>query len=114
MPDTGHMNWLTARSSARGGQSVCRVNWVDRYIYFANYLYWLQLYDPVTKLLGLTRVIQADDFSIPEFQAIDWIIYGMAAPPPPDQWTYPVATLDHLLTESGDAITTETGDPILQ
>ena len=70
------MNWLSARAVARGGQGVTRASWMDRYIYFSDFLYWIQFFDPVTKLPGALRVVKSGDFGLTEFQALDWIAYG--------------------------------------
>ena len=89
---TGTKGWLAARADARSGKTICRSNWKDRYIYFSRYLYWIQFYDPTTKLLGTVRVVQASDFGVSEFQAQDWTIFGDYVTPALPSWNYPLAT----------------------
>ena len=86
------MSWLTARAKARAGQTICRVNWVDHYIYFSQYLWWVQFYDPTSKALGILHVIQSGDFGIAEFQAQDWTVFGQQAASGSAIWNYPLAT----------------------
>ena len=89
---TGTKGWLAARADARAGHTICRSNWKDRYIYFSNYLYWIQFYDATSKLLGAVRVVQVADFGISEFQAQDWTIFGDLVTPSTPPWNYPLAT----------------------
>jgi hypothetical protein len=114
---TNLMNWISARDAARGGKKIRRNIWSDHFLTFENYLFWLQIFDATTKVLGARRVVLATDFGMTEFQAVDWTTDGIA-----DQnsaassvgWSYAPATSDHLLTDSGDTITTDTNDPITQ
>jgi len=66
------LTWFQAEAWARGGGRIARLGWVDRYLEFTGALWWLQKFDAVTKVLTTRAVVQASDFAIAEFRAIDW------------------------------------------
>ena len=111
------MNWLSARAAVRSGKKIRRNIWSDRFLTFENFLFWVQFFDATTKVLGTKRVVQAADFGMAEFQALDWTTDGIA-----DQnsaaasvgWSYAPATSDHLLTDTGDTILSDSSIPITQ
>lgn len=67
------LTWFQAEAYARGGGKIARIGWADRYLYFDGFLWWLQQFNAVTKVLGTLAVVQVGDFTPAEFRATDWV-----------------------------------------
>jgi hypothetical protein len=67
------MTWSEARAVARAGTPVRRAGWLDRWIRWDRYLWWVRPVNPVTGAdTGSLRVVQSTDWSPSEFLAADW------------------------------------------
>jgi len=71
------MYWLAAKTLAFTGQPIARSIWRDRFIYHQTGIWMMQIYDAVTGNMGALRAVKTGDFGITEFQASDWIQYGV-------------------------------------
>jgi len=72
------MDWWHAAIACEAGLKVRRSTWVNQYIEFDGYLFWLVTFDPGTKAIIGRQVVQATDFKSTEFLATDWTIGGIA------------------------------------
>jgi len=80
---TTGLSWFQAKAEAMAGVRIRRAGWNDRWVEYVGNLWWLQLFNPTTKVLGDRRIIQAGqqpstgDWSSTNFRSTDWTVDGI-------------------------------------
>lgn len=66
-------SWWATRDAGR----LRRIVWVDKYLEKRFGLWWIIRYNPVTKVIVSEAVVTAADFTLEDFDALDWVTTGI-------------------------------------
>jgi hypothetical protein len=80
-PPEGLLTWFQAQAEALAGARIRLMTDNDRWFEYQVAVWYVQLFNPTTKVLTTRRIVQASDWSVDRFRSKEWTLDGIPGQP---------------------------------
>jgi hypothetical protein len=80
-PSEELLTWFQAEAEAHAGARIRLMTDNDRWFEYQIAVWYVQLFNPTTKVLTIRREVQATDWSVDRFRSKEWTLAGIPGQP---------------------------------